>query len=70
MTLESYLVAAFAVVLTGISKSGFAGGLGIVGVPLVALTMSLQAARSFCSPSSLGSISFRFGDIGTPGKPA
>ena len=46
MTLESYLVAAFAVVLTGISKSGFAGGLGIVGVPLVALTMSPQAAAA------------------------
>ena len=54
MTLESYLVAAFAVVLAGISKSGFAGGLGIVGVPLVALTMSPQAAAVLLLPVLVG----------------
>ena len=54
MTLESYLVAAFAVVLTGISKSGFAGGLGILGVPLVALTMPPQAAAVLLLPVLIG----------------
>ena len=54
MTLETYLVAALAVVLTGISKSGFAGGLGILGVPLVALTMSPQAAAVLLLPILIG----------------
>ncbi|MEM1428964.1 MAG: sulfite exporter TauE/SafE family protein [Pseudomonadota bacterium] len=50
MTIESYVLAALAVVLTGISKSGFAGGLGILGVPLVALSMSPQAAAVLLLP--------------------
>lgn len=54
MSLESYLLAAFAIVLTGISKSGFAGGLGILGVPLVALTMSPQAAAVLLLPILIG----------------
>ena len=54
MTLDSYLVAAIAVVLTGISKSGFAGGLGVLGVPLVALTMSPQAAAVLLLPILIG----------------
>lgn len=54
MTLEAYLIAAIAVVLTGISKSGFAGGLGILGVPLVALTMSPQAAAVLLLPVLIG----------------
>ena len=54
MTLDSYLVAAIAVVLTGISKSGFAGGLGVLGVPLVALTMSPQAAAVLFLPVLIG----------------
>ena len=54
MTLDSYLVAAIAVVLTGISKSGFAGGLGVLGVPLVALTMSPQAAAVLLLPVLIG----------------
>ncbi|WP_136658355.1 sulfite exporter TauE/SafE family protein [Nitratireductor sp. XY-223] len=54
MTLEAYLVTALAVVLTGISKSGFAGGLGILGVPLVALTMSPQAAAVLLLPILIG----------------
>lgn len=40
-----YAVAIPAVLLTGISKGGFAGGIGLVAVPLMALTISpLQAA--------------------------
>ncbi|PJI92306.1 hypothetical protein BC777_1151 [Yoonia maricola] len=54
MTFESYLVAAFAVIITGISKSGFAGGLGILGVPLVALTMPPQAAAVLLLPVLIG----------------
>ncbi|MEO1536223.1 MAG: sulfite exporter TauE/SafE family protein [Pseudomonadota bacterium] len=54
MTLAAYLVAAFAVVLTGISKSGFAGGLGILGVPLVAIFMSPQAAAVLLLPILIG----------------
>ncbi|MEO1679246.1 MAG: sulfite exporter TauE/SafE family protein [Pseudomonadota bacterium] len=54
MTLESYLVAAFAVVLTGISKSGFAGGLGVLGVPLVAMTMPPQGAAVLLLPILVG----------------
>ncbi|MEO1563610.1 MAG: sulfite exporter TauE/SafE family protein [Pseudomonadota bacterium] len=54
MTLAAYLVAAFAVVLTGISKSGFAGGLGVLGVPLVAMFMSPQAAAVLLLPILIG----------------
>ncbi|QFT31466.1 Sulfite exporter TauE/SafE [Labrenzia sp. THAF82] len=50
MTFEAYLLAALAVFLTGISKSGFAGGLGILGVPLVALTMPPQSAATLLLP--------------------
>ncbi|MEO1249523.1 MAG: sulfite exporter TauE/SafE family protein [Pseudomonadota bacterium] len=54
MSLEAYLIAALAVVLTGISKSGFAGGLGILGVPLVALTMPPQTAAVLLLPILIG----------------
>lgn len=54
MTFETYFIAALAVVLTGISKSGFAGGLGILGVPLVALSMSPQAAAVLLLPILVG----------------
>ncbi|WP_298818612.1 sulfite exporter TauE/SafE family protein [uncultured Roseibium sp.] len=50
MNPEAYLLAALAVFLTGISKSGFAGGLGILGVPLVALTMPPQSAATLLLP--------------------
>lgn len=50
MSIESYFLAAFAVLLTGISKSGFAGGLGILGVPLLSVTMSPQAAATILLP--------------------
>jgi len=40
-----YAVAMPAVILVGLSKGGFAGGVGFVGVPLMALTVSpIQAA--------------------------
>ena len=40
-----YVVAVPAVLLVGLSKGGFAGGLGILGVPMMALVISpLQAA--------------------------
>lgn len=54
MSLESFFVAAIAVVLTGISKSGFAGGLGILGVPLVAMTMPPQNAAVLLLPILIG----------------
>ncbi|MEM1265298.1 MAG: sulfite exporter TauE/SafE family protein [Pseudomonadota bacterium] len=54
MSPEAYSAAAVAVVLTGVSKSGFAGGLGILGVPLVALTMPPQDAAVLLLPVLLG----------------
>lgn len=40
-----YSAAIPAILLTGISKGGFAGGIGLVAVPLIALTISpVQAA--------------------------
>lgn len=50
MTLEFYLVAAVAVVLTGISKSGFAGGLGILAVPMMSLFQTPQVAVTVMMP--------------------
>lgn len=39
-----WLLAGIGVVLTGISKSGFAGGAGVVAVPLLALVMPIPIA--------------------------
>ena len=40
-----YMAAIPALLLTGISKGGFAGGIGLIAVPLMALTVSpVQAA--------------------------
>ena len=50
MTVEFYLVAAAAVVLTGISKSGFAGGLGILAVPLMSLFQTPPVAAATLMP--------------------
>lgn len=50
MTLEFYLVAAAAVVLTGISKSGFAGGLGLLAVPMMSLFQTPQLAAVIMMP--------------------
>ena len=54
MNLEVYALAALAVVLTGVSKSGFAGGLGILGVPLLALKMPPQDAAVLLLPVLIG----------------
>jgi len=45
-----WLLAIFGVILTGISKSGFAGGAGVVAVPLLALWIPLEQAISILLP--------------------
>lgn len=50
MSVEFYLVAAIAVVMTGISKSGFAGGLGVLAVPLMSLFQTPQVAVAVMMP--------------------
>lgn len=45
-----WLLAIAGVVLTGISKSGFAGGAGVVAVPLLALVMPVQQAAALILP--------------------
>ncbi|WP_227269380.1 sulfite exporter TauE/SafE family protein [Roseobacter weihaiensis] len=45
-----FLVAAFAVLVTGISKSGFGGGLGVMAVPLMSLYISPQLAVAVLMP--------------------
>jgi len=50
MPIEFYLNAAFAVTLTGISKSGFAGGLGILAVPLMSLFVAPSMALAIQIP--------------------
>ena len=54
MTIEAYMLASLAVLLTGVSKSGFAGGLGILSVPLISLTMEPQAAAVLLLPILVG----------------
>lgn len=43
-------LAILGVVLTGISKSGFAGGAGVVAVPLLALVLPVEAAVALMLP--------------------
>lgn len=50
MSVEFYLVAALAVLMTGISKSGFAGGLGVLAVPLMSLFQTPQVAATVMMP--------------------
>ncbi|MEE2657775.1 MAG: sulfite exporter TauE/SafE family protein [Candidatus Latescibacterota bacterium] len=55
MELSSYsagfwAAAAFAVVFVGIAKAGFGGGAGIVGTPLLALTVSVEEAVAIMLP--------------------
>lgn len=50
MSLEFYLVAAAAVLLTGVSKSGFAGGLGVLAVPMMSLFHAPQVAVTIMMP--------------------
>ncbi|MGK0501111.1 MAG: putative membrane protein YfcA [Oceanicoccus sp.] len=45
-----WLLAITGVLLTGISKSGFAGGAGVVAVPLLSLVMSVQEAAAIMLP--------------------
>tara|TARA_R110001583_G_scaffold178786_4_gene334984 strand:- start:10 stop:780 length:771 start_codon:yes stop_codon:yes gene_type:complete len=45
-----YLVSIPAVLIAGVSKSGFGGGLGIISVPLIALAVSPQAAAAIMLP--------------------
>jgi uncharacterized protein len=50
VTLPFYLAGAGAVILTGISKSGFAGGLGVLAVPLMSFYIAPQLAVSVLIP--------------------
>ena len=47
---EFYVIAVFAVILTGISKSGLGGGLGQLSVPLMAMFISPMAAVAVMLP--------------------
>ncbi len=46
----SYVVALLAVLLTGLSKSGFGGGLGVMSVPMMSLFMAPQFAAAVMMP--------------------
>lgn len=50
LTLGFWLLAVTGVLLTGISKSGFAGGAGVVAVPLLVLVMPLPQAVALMLP--------------------
>lgn len=50
LPLSFYLVAAFCVFTTGLSKSGFGGGLGIMSVPLLSLFIAPQFAVVILMP--------------------
>lgn len=45
-----YVVAVAAILLTGVSKSGFGGGLGVMAVPLMSLFVSPQFAAAVMMP--------------------
>lgn len=45
-----YLAAIVAVIVAGISKGGFGAGLGVVGVPLIALTLPVNVAAAIMLP--------------------
>ncbi|MEP0519500.1 MAG: sulfite exporter TauE/SafE family protein [Hyphomicrobiales bacterium] len=50
MALEFYIIGAIAVLMTGISKSGFAGGLGVLAVPAMSLFVTPQMAAAIILP--------------------
>ncbi|NIZ13111.1 sulfite exporter TauE/SafE family protein [Phaeobacter sp. HF9A] len=50
LSLSFYVVATIAVLITGISKSGFGGGLGLMAVPLMSLFISPQFAAAVMMP--------------------
>ncbi|NQX75167.1 MAG: sulfite exporter TauE/SafE family protein, partial [Epibacterium sp.] len=49
-TLAFYGVAAISVLLTGLSKSGFGGGLGVMAVPMMSLFVTPQFAAAVMMP--------------------
>jgi uncharacterized membrane protein YfcA len=50
MDLTFFIVGGLCVLLTGISKSGFAGGLGVIAVPMMSLFVSPQDAAAIMLP--------------------
>ncbi|SNZ19307.1 sulfite exporter TauE/SafE family protein [Cohaesibacter gelatinilyticus] len=50
LTLSFYLASILAILLTGISKSGFGGGLGVMAVPIMSLHVAPQFAAAVMMP--------------------
>ncbi len=50
MTSGFFVIAALAIVITGVSKSGFGGGLGAMAVPLMSLFVAPQLAAAVMMP--------------------
>ena len=50
ISLGAYLIAALSVVLVGIGKAGFGGGVGVIATPLMALAMGERAAIGVLLP--------------------
>ncbi len=50
MTIETYIVAALAIVLVGISKAGFGGGTAILATPLLAMVFPASEAIAILLP--------------------
>ena len=50
LPLSFYTVTMFAILLTGISKSGFGGGLGVMAVPMMSLFVAPQFAAAVLMP--------------------
>lgn len=50
LPLSFFILSAVAITITGISKSGFAGGLGVMNVPLMSLFISPQFALAIMMP--------------------
>ena len=49
-TIAFFILAALAVVIVGISKSGFGSGIGVLGVPLMALVISPAQGAAIMLP--------------------
>ena len=50
LSVGAYLIAALSVVLVGIGKAGFGGGVGVIATPLMALAMGEKAAIGVLLP--------------------
>lgn len=50
LPLSFYIISAIAITVTGISKSGFAGGMGVMNVPLMSLFITPQSALAIMMP--------------------